>query len=120
MWRLLRLGFLLQAMLAFFAGLAPSPASAGDPYADKRTKIAIVIGMSAYQHAKPLPNTLGDANLISKKIEEAGFTVETILDAPLAGLTATLQSAIDKTKGADIALVYYAGHTGHFQWALWP
>jgi tetratricopeptide (TPR) repeat protein len=112
MWRFLRLERPLQAaaLLVVFVALLPLKAAAEDPYSDKRTKIAIVIGVSAYQHAKPLPNTLGDADLIGKQISAAGFDVENVRDAPLATFTTTIQSFIEKAKGADIALVYYAGH----------
>ena len=112
MWRVLRLGRPLQlsVLIIILAGQLPNGAAADDVYADKRNKIAAIIGIATYQHAPPLKNPLVDAALVAKKLEDAGFTVDTINDAPLAALTPALQAFMDKAKGADIALVYYAGH----------
>ncbi len=112
MWRVLRLGLSLPAsasllLLTFVSSL---PARAEDPYADKRSKFAAVIGISAYKNAKPLPNTLGDAGLVANKLAAAGFDITAITDAPLSNFNQLLQNFIEKAKGADIALVYYAGH----------
>jgi tetratricopeptide (TPR) repeat protein len=101
---------LASACLILLATLASRPARADDPYADKRSKLAAVIGISAYKNASALPNTLGDAGLVARKLAAAGFDITAITDAPLADFTALLQTFTEKTKGADIALVYYAGH----------
>lgn len=109
--RVVRSGLLLWlgVICAAFA-VRVSFAAADDDYADKRTRSALVIGFSAYRNTKPLKNPVGDAGLISNRLKAAGFAVEDILDAPLADLGPAIQSFMDKAKGSDIALVYYAGH----------
>lgn len=91
--------------------IAHSTAAFADPDSvDKRAKSALVIGFKQYRNAKPLPNTVNDAKLIAERLTAAGFIVQTVLDAPLADLTESVQAFLDQAKGSDIALVYYAGH----------
>jgi tetratricopeptide (TPR) repeat protein len=77
---------------------------------DQRSKTALVIGFKDYRNASSLKNTLNDAKLISERLTAAGFVVETVLEAPLTALTKSVQTFLDAANGADIALVYYAGH----------
>ncbi len=107
------LGRVLRRVLPFALGvLAASllsfPVVAGS--VDQRTKTALVIGFKDYRNASSLKNTLNDANLISERLKTAGFTVETVLEAPLTTLATSVQNFLETAKGADIALVYYAGH----------
>lgn len=97
-------------MLALLLSGLYSGRAAAEDYADPRIKTALVIGFGAYQNASPLKNTVPDAKLVGARLGAAGFKVTEALDAALAGLEPVVTSFIEAAKGADIALVYYAGH----------
>ena len=77
--------------------------------AEKR--IALVIGNSAYQNVAGLPNPIHDAAAISGMFQRAGFdVVESRNDLKIADMRRALRDFGDKAQGADIAVIYYAGH----------
>ena len=82
--------------------LLPAAALAG--------KVALVIGMAAYQHVTPLKNTLNDARAIAEKLKEIGFQVTIVTDKPRAELVAVMRDFSFRAETADLALIYYAGH----------
>ncbi|MGH7224199.1 MAG: caspase family protein, partial [Gemmataceae bacterium] len=93
-----------QLLLTAVLLLAWQPA-----FAEKR--VALVIGDSAYQNAPQLANPVNDARLIASKLKQAGFdVVESRHDLTGAEMRRALRDFEDKTRGADIAVVYYAGH----------
>jgi hypothetical protein len=83
-------------------------------HAEKR--VALVIGNSAYTHARalPLPNPDNDAKLMSDTLLSLGFFVVgggAKLDLDKAGFDAALNEFQKELAGADVALFYYAGHS---------
>jgi uncharacterized caspase-like protein len=74
------------------------------------TRVALVIGNSAYANTTPLANPLNDARLMSEALKATGFDVVEALDADKRKIDGALRSFTDKLTGADIALFYYAGH----------
>ncbi len=76
--------------------------------AEKR--VALVIGNSNYIHANPLPNTLNDAADMSAKLAALGFQVTTGKDLSLEALRLKVREFIRQLDGADIAMLFYAGH----------
>ena len=113
MWRLLeRLGLAVCLCLVLGAWVFAhaAPAFADDDYSDKRTKTALIISMSVYQHANLLSNTPGDADLIEAKLKSAGFRITRIRDLGMADFKTAMQQAIEGSKGSDIGLVYFSGH----------
>lgn len=93
-----------QLLLTAVLLLAWQPA-----FAEKR--VALVIGDSAYQNAPQLANPVNDAKLIASRLKQAGFdVVESRHDLTGAEMRRALRDFEDKTRGADIAVVYYAGH----------
>jgi uncharacterized caspase-like protein len=94
------------AMLACGAMGAMTPALA-------QSRMALVIGNSAYQSVTALTNPAHDAQAVAQILNSAGFDVVLALDLTQAGMRQTIQefAASVAGKGADnIALVYYAGH----------
>lgn len=83
--------------------LACSPASAA-------SRVALVIGNSAYHHAPGLPNPRNDAEDMAKKLEGLGFAVTTGLDLDLDGVKAKLREFRAGARDAELALFFYAGH----------
>jgi uncharacterized caspase-like protein len=81
----------------------------GPALAEKR--VALVIGNSAYQKVARLPNPANDAAAVAAMFKAAGFdSVESKLNVPANDLRKTLREFAAKTRDADVAVVYYAGH----------
>ena len=83
-------------------------ASASGALADGR--VALVIGNSTYAHAGRLPNAENDATDMSAALGRLGFEVTTELDTDFAGLNGALRAFSRRSSGADVSLVFYAGH----------
>ena len=98
-------GAAVTAILSLVLGLlaVPIPASASG-------KVALLIGNSAYTHIGRLPNPANDAADMEAALQRLGFEVTAAPDADLAGLTEALRQFARQTDGADLALVFYAGH----------
>src|SRR3979490_1232834 len=78
-------------------------------WAEKR--VALVLGNSAYQNVAQLPNPVNDGAIIAAKLREAGFeVVDSRPDLPAAETRRALRDFADRSRDADIAVVYYAGH----------
>src|SRR6185437_14637445 len=93
-----------QLLLTAVLLLAWQPA-----FAEKR--VALVIGDSAYQNAPQLANPVNDARLIASKLKQAGFdVVDSRHDLTGVEMRRALRDFEDRARGADIAVVYYAGH----------
>src|SRR5215475_1131326 len=78
-------------------------------FAEKR--VALVVGNGAYQHAAPLPNPTRDARAIGQMFQTAGF--DTVLlrnDVGNLEFKRALRDFFVVAKGADIAVVFFAGH----------
>ena len=73
-------------------------------------RVALVVGNSAYDHIGRLPNPENDANDMSAALRRLGFEVTTELNADRSELTAALRAFTRRSTGADVALVFYAGH----------
>jgi uncharacterized caspase-like protein len=77
--------------------------------ADKR--VALVLGNSAYQNVPPLANPVNDAALMAQTLKQAGFDVVDLRQNLSALETRrVLRDFADKASGADVAVIYYAGH----------
>ena len=93
----------LVALLALGSWLAPSAATAVG-------RVALVMGNSAYAEIGTLPNPGNDAADVAAALGRLGFEVETVRDADRAGMNAALRGFTRRSVGADVALVFYAGH----------
>jgi len=77
------------------------------------SRLALVIGQSAYRAVTPLPNPVNDAKAMAQLLGDAGFEVLAAPDLTQDGLRQTLSefAAQMAAKGPDtVALVFYAGH----------
>ena len=90
---LLALTFLVSASLALADG-----------------RVALVVGNSAYAHIGRLPNADNDARDLSAALRRLGFEVTTELDAGRGELNEALRAFTRQSLGADVSLVFYAGH----------
>jgi hypothetical protein len=77
--------------------------------AEKR--VALVIGNSTYQKVAKLSNPANDAAVVAAMFKSAGFDmVESKLNLTISELRKTLRDFGNKSRDADVAVVYYAGH----------
>lgn len=98
------MGSLRIALALLAAVLVSAPAQA-----EKR--IALVIGNSAYKKSATLPNPASDASAMGSMLKSAGFDiVETKLNTSASELRKSLRDFTAKSREADIAVIYYAGH----------
>jgi Caspase domain len=90
-------------------------------HAHAQTRVALVIGNSAYQKVVNLANPAHDAQDVSESLKRLGFTVKTVVDADFDGLRRALLEFGRMAPNADMAVFYFAGHgveiNGH-NWLL--
>jgi uncharacterized caspase-like protein len=90
-------------------GLALWCAPNAEAWAQKR--VALVIGNSVYQHAARLPNPSNEASAVAKLFKDIGFeAVDVRRDLVATDLRRAIREFSQQARGADIAIVYYAGH----------
>ncbi|MDX2197433.1 MAG: caspase family protein [Phycisphaerae bacterium] len=83
--------------------------TAADAQAPRR--VALVIGNANYAAAAALANPPNDARLVADALRRAGFqTVDVKANLPAAPFRAALRAFRQQAAGAQVALVYYAGH----------
>ena len=90
-------------LLALVLLAAPLPASAAG-------RVALVVGNSTYEHTVRLQNPANDAADLSAALRRLGFDVTVAQDAGRTALTEALRVFTRRSAGADVALVFYAGH----------
>jgi hypothetical protein len=74
-------------------------------------RVALIIANGRYANATSLKNPAADAALIAKSLRQAGFTsVEVKIDLGKTAMDRELSLFGQKSEGADVALIYYAGH----------
>ena len=85
--------------------------SMGQAHADAPRRVALVVANGNYLHAGSLKNPVNDAQLVASALKDAGFQ---IVDAnPNLGIGPfrdALRRFRSNAVGAQVALVYYAGH----------
>ncbi len=77
------------------------------------SRVALVIGNSAYQVNKPLSNPVNDAQAVSQMLNQAGFEVVMAFDLTRDIMKQTVEEFAARVleKGNNtVAMVYYAGH----------
>jgi hypothetical protein len=79
--------------------------------AQAERRVALVIGNSAYQNAPRLDNPQNDASAVAELLRKAEFDVVTArTDLGILDFKRTIREFVNTTRGADIAVVFYAGH----------
>ncbi len=97
---------LLLAVLFLFA-LPFTQAFAGE------SRVALVIGQSAYRAVPPLPNAANDAKHMAELLISAGFAVTSAGDLSQNDMRQAISDFAAKVSAAGpdtVALVFYAGH----------
>jgi Caspase domain len=78
--------------------------------AHSQSRLALVIGNSAYRNAAPLPNTQNDATDIAASLQRLGFSVKTLHNATFDDMRRALLQFGHDARGSDMAVIYFAGH----------
>lgn len=91
------------AATAFFIIVTPLHA-----LAEKR--VALVMGADDYKTIRPLSNAVNDAMAIEKTLEKLGFEVTLESNRDLKRMRRALEDFREDAAGADVALVFFAGH----------
>jgi len=94
---------MLRLMLAALALLLCAPAFA-------ETRVALVLGNSAYTKVPALPNPKNDAAAMAELFRSAGFSVMSRSDLSIEEMRRAMRDFAETTANADIAVIYYAGH----------
>ncbi|MGE4246689.1 MAG: SUMF1/EgtB/PvdO family nonheme iron enzyme [Parvibaculaceae bacterium] len=89
---------LAALMLASVAGVAEA------------RRVALVIGNGAYQSLSALSNPTKDAFAVAEALRARGFDVSEYSNLPRADFLDALENFQQKAKGAELAVVFYAGH----------
>jgi formylglycine-generating enzyme required for sulfatase activity len=81
-------------------------------HAEKR--VALVVGNAAYDHADKLANPVNDAQGVRDALKKLGFDVIYGENLKLKELQRAIGQFAGRVDGADVALVYFAGHGATF------
>ena len=81
------------------------PAAAARP----ERRVALVIGNAAYKSA-PLTNPVNDAEDIASALKALSFDVTMVRNASLRQMREATRQFEPKAAGADVALIFFAGH----------
>jgi tetratricopeptide (TPR) repeat protein len=108
------LAFILSVTAAVL--LLAMPAGAQDAPAAPR-RVALIMGNDTYRSLNPLSNPRLDAGRLAALLDANGFEVIRCdgkhlgcFDLTRAGMLDALETLQEKARGADLALVLYAGH----------
>ena len=94
---------------ALVAGILFFAVSSNAALADRR--VALLVGNSGYQNVPRLPNPSNDATAMAQMFKGAGFDVVDLrLDVSNLEFKRALREFEDAANGADIAVVFFAGH----------
>ncbi len=103
----------IKSLAALPAALSFRPVrAAGDP-----SRLALIIGNTSYRDA-PLVNPANDAKAVGALFTQAGFTVDSRLDATRVDMMAAIErfGAAVKRSETKLVVFYYAGHGVQLDW----
>jgi uncharacterized caspase-like protein len=104
----------MRALTAIMIGLAFALAAGWAPgvsgVACAQSRVALVIGNSAYAHVPSLPNPAHDARDVADALKRLDFAVDVVTDADFDHMRRSLLEFGRKAKNADMAVLYFAGH----------
>ena len=98
---------------ALLSLMIPAAVLLGTHSASAESRLALVIGQSAYRSVPALPNPANDARAVTQLLTDSGFEVSTASDLSQGQMREAVSDFAGKVaaKGADtVALVFYAGH----------
>ncbi len=100
-------GLIGKSVFVFFLVVAAASGAAA------QSRIALIIGNSAYRSAPPLASAVYDAAIVAETMRAAGYDVSEVRDVRLADVGQTMRGFLDKVAAAGpeaVAFVYFAGY----------
>src|SRR5215471_11882097 len=73
-------------------------------------RVALVVGVSNYEHAGRLSSTLNDAKDMTAALKRLRFDVELLQDPSRSALEAAIRRFGDRSIGAEVSLFHFSGH----------
>ena len=73
-------------------------------------RLALVIGNDGYDEVPALLKAVSDAEAVSGTLDDQGFEVITVLDAPRREMNRRISEFTGRLQPGDTALVFFAGH----------
>ncbi len=98
---------LFLTALRLLPHILPSHAASGE------SRLALIIGQSAYRTVPPLPNAANDARHMAELLASAGFDVTSASDLSRDDMRQAISDFAGKVSASgpdSVALVFYAGH----------
>ncbi|MGH6631959.1 MAG: caspase family protein, partial [Sphingopyxis sp.] len=90
------------------------------PYAAEARKVALIIGNGDYANTSRLVNPANDIKIVAASAKQAGFDDVTIAaDLAVNDFQKAMRDFRAKADGAEVAMVYYAGHGIEAQGKNW-
>lgn len=90
---------LLLILLAFLPGILLA-----------ETRAALILAAERYEALRPLANPVNDARAVEARLLDLGFEVTTETNRDLRRMRRALEDFLYDAEGADVALIYFAGH----------
>lgn len=103
---LFRIALVLVGLSAAMAALAPQAWTQSKP----ASRVALVIANSDYKYAVKLKNPSRDADAVTAALRGSGFKVTVLKNATNEQTNAAVKSFSRSSEGAEVVLVYFAGH----------
>lgn len=75
-----------------------------------QTRVALVIGNSAYRHTSTLKNPNNDATDVANVLRRLGFAVTYGADLDKKAMEGAIDRFANQLGGAELAVFFYAGH----------
>src|SRR5215475_5115039 len=110
---------LKRHLLCFLLPFVVAAALALSGHARAQTRVALVVGNSAYAKVPTLPNPAHDAQDVSAALTRLGFAVNTVTDADFDGMRRSLRDFGRTARNADMAVFYFAGHGVEIKGSNW-
>jgi hypothetical protein len=101
---------LLRLIVTAAIAIAALAAFTTPPVVAEGRRVALVIGNSAYSNVPALPNPPNDAGDLAAALKRLGFAVTLITNASFDQMRRGLIALGRDAAGADMAVVYFAGH----------
>lgn len=80
------------------------------PNGAQAARLALVIGINAYENVPPLEKAVGDAEAMAARLSTLGFAVKKVIDPDRRTLNLAITTFRKSLRPGDEALVHFSGH----------
>jgi uncharacterized caspase-like protein len=104
-----------RKLLRACAALALAALILGSTGARAEKRVALVVGVARYANVPPLRSPVNDASAVAAELRSAGFSTVLLTDPDQKTFRRALASFGREAEGADVGLIYYAGHAAQVE-----